>query len=554
MLGRSASPDTGSFGEYYDEFRVSLGERIRRMQSKYLLTILAGTLLASATVSSVSLGQSRDAPVKNRNDRVSASKHFAESRRADEREKQRRNAFAKQQKNATTPSSPEGSSLGTLAAADKQKLRAHSASFSKSKPGDQDSEPQDSVVQLAPDRSTADAPLGAVQTPDDADSDDASGESDEEEDEDEEDEPEPWTLFQLPRLEQRDIHVRGWLAQGFTWNPDRPQDRSNGVLGMNDRSNDYLFNQLGLTIENPVEEDPCNWSLGWKVGLMYGSDARFVQSLGFDDEWISGRYVSLAMPELFADIFVPWANGASVRVGRFWSPIGYEGVPALDRFFHSATNVFMLAEPSTHTGALLKYPLNERWTVQGGVVQGWDVWNDNNDSLGALGTLSWLSEDEKTSVTGVFYRGDETDDINDNQCTYSFMFTHELNECWSYLFWHDYNTARDVAVNSSGGPKDGQWFSITNALFYAVDEEVSVGARLEYYRDDDGVTIYHPISGDNLGPGDLYGLTLGLNYTPTLNLLIRPEFRWDWSNRVVPYDDQSDGQQFTGSCDVVWQF
>lgn len=297
-------------------------------------------------------------------------------------------------------------------------LKAFSASFSKSgnssRVRNQDEPPQPINSEEPPISGTVATGVSenSTESPEGNTSNESGGDSDENT------EDEPWRLFQLPRAAQRDISVRGWLAQGFTWNPDRPADRSNGVLGMNDRSNDYLFNQLRIVIDKSLDADAGDWSVGWRVGLMYGADARFVQSLGFDDEWNSGRFVAFAMPELFVDVFIPWGNGASIRAGRFWSPIGYEGVPALDRFFYSATNTFMLAEPSTHTGVMLKYPLNDQWTMQGGLVQGWDVWRDNNDSLGAIGTLGWISADQKTTVTGVFYSGDETDDLNDNQFTY----------------------------------------------------------------------------------------------------------------------------------------
>ncbi len=542
------------------------------MRSQLSGSFPAGLFLAGVFCGQISLGQTDNGLRRIINHRLHASKLNSDDKApAPSGNPSQKNASAQANpdvQNASdlsTAASMQRPALspGTFSQTSKQKLNAQAASFAKNKPAGSILNSINSgfarpLDELAPsllssdDRPALNGESGNEQAADEAGDDDGKDEPDE--DDEEAEAPEPWTLFQLPRLEQHGVRVRGWLAQGFTWNPDRPQNRSNGVMGMNDRANDYLFNQLGLILEKPVVEDPCNWSFGGRATLMYGADARFVQAFGFDDEWNSGRFVALAMPELYADVFLPWGKGASLRLGRFWTPIGYEGVPALDRFFHSATNAFTLAEPSTHTGALLKYPLTEQWTVQGGVVQGWDVWQDNNDSLAALGALCWISQDEQTTVTGVFYSGDETADLDDNQFTYSFMLTHELTDRWRYVFWNDFNTARDVAFTSTGDPKNGQWFAFTNALFYAVDDEISVGCRFEYYRDDDGVTIFDPISDDNLGPGDLFGLTLGVNYTPTTNLLIRPEIRWDWANRAIPYDDQSDRQQFTGSCDAVWQF
>jgi hypothetical protein len=59
--------------------------------------------------------------------------------------------------------------------------------------------------------------------------------------------------------------------------------------------------------------------------MLYGTDARFVLSRGFDDTWFSGRFVALAMPQLYGEVFLPIGGGLDVKLGRFWSPLGIEG-------------------------------------------------------------------------------------------------------------------------------------------------------------------------------------------------------------------------------------
>jgi hypothetical protein len=84
----------------------------------------------------------------------------------------------------------------------------------------------------------------------------------------------------------------------------------------------------------------------------------------------------------------------------------------------------------------------------------------------------------------------------------------ELGEKMSYVFQSDYvdtNERYNIGVNQY--------------VFYTVSEDVSVGARLEWWRD-----------GDDLGQGSEYSFTSGVNYRPTsrFDMILRPEVRIDW--------------------------
>jgi hypothetical protein len=361
---------------------------------------------------------------------------------------------------------------------------------------------------------------------------------------------EPWSIFD--RGGEVQPTIRGWVGQGFTWNPDDPRDRSNGTQGMNDRANDYQFSQVGLLVEKGLDDEAQAWDLGWRMDVMFGSDARFVQSRGFDDEWESGTYAAWAMPQLYGQVLLPGERGCSLQVGRFWTPLGYDGIPAYERFFYSVTNTYMFAEPSTHWGALAKVPLDDRWTAQAGIVNGWDVTVDNNDSLAFLSTLGWTSEDEATTVLGVLYLGDNSDTLDDNQMSYSLMIKQKRAR-WTYLFWHDLGCAERIATSASGGTKNAQWYGVNNYLQYAITEQVSVGGRFEWFRDDDGVLLKTAESVP-LGPGDLFSFTWGVNLAPHANWMLRPEVRYDWANRVTPFDDQTEKHQWTIAADLITRF
>ena len=82
-------------------------------------------------------------------------------------------------------------------------------------------------------------------------------------------------------LECNGIKVGGWLAQGFTWNPDSPSNRFNFPMTFNDRSNEYQLNQFYLYAERAVNTEGCCWDFGGRIDVLVGSDYYFTTSTGW---------------------------------------------------------------------------------------------------------------------------------------------------------------------------------------------------------------------------------------------------------------------------------
>ena len=382
---------------------------------------------------------------------------------------------------------------------------------------------------------------------------------------------EPSKLFDCCWLEEHDLTVAGWLDQGYTWNPDSPDNRFNGPQTFNDRSNEYQMNQLYLYVEKPTDTEGCGFDLGGRFDLLYGTDHRFTMSRGleveqdFEDKWNSGqRFYGLAMPQAYAEVAY---NDLKVKLGHFYTPVGYEAVTSTSNFFYSHTYTHQYGEPFTHTGALATYALNEQLSLTGGVTRGWDAWEDNNDDLAGLFGFSLTSEDKKASLAWYAHIGAEDDAGEQNRFYNSYVFTYALTDDWKYVFHHDYGIQED----SAGAGQDGEWYAFVHYLQYTVNDCLSWGLRYEWFSDDDGTRVAQllpddahtlPIAGV---PTHWQDITLGLNYKPHANVVIRPEARFDWADPLVddpdysvgpengegPYDDFSDRSQFTLGTDVI---
>ena len=354
-----------------------------------------------------------------------------------------------------------------------------------------------------------------------------------------------------------DITIGGWLDQGFTYNPADPTDRWNGPVTFNDRANEYQMNQLYVYAEHKAETNGCGWDIGGRVDLLYGTDSRFTLARGLDDDWDSSRFYGLSMPQLYLDVAY---NDLTVRMGHFYTILGYETAMAVDNFFYSHAYTMQYGEPFTHTGLLAIYDVDPNWTVSAGFTRGWNTWEDINGDLDFLGGVSWTSCDECTSLAFAIETGSEDAAGAFNRTVYSLVFWHYLTERWQWVLQHDLGYEDNAAL----GGADAEWYGVNTYLFYDINCEWRAGVRYEWFADDDGVRVNAangaggaprgiPLNGV---PAHWQEIAIGLRWQPRSNIIWRTECRWDWVDPLVavvngPFNDFQDLSQFLWSTDLI---
>ena len=391
---------------------------------------------------------------------------------------------------------------------------------------------------------------------------------------------EPWVLFDDCCLKQAGITISGYIDQGYTWNPDNPVDNFNGPQTFNDRANEYQFNQLYLYAEKAVDTSECCYDFGWRVDMLYGSDWRFTPQLGMEIEqdgtrsWNQDhRFYGLALPQFYGQVAI---NDLDIKVGRWYTPAGYEVVMSTGNFFYSHLYTHQYGEPFTHTGALATFKYTDQITLLAGIHEGWDQWEDVNDSPSMLAGITWTSCDKKTSLAYVMTYGDEANELffTNTQHRYyqGIVFTRQVNDKLKYVAHSDYGWQEEVAGE---GTDDAEWYSISQYLVYQVNDCLSYGLRYEWFRDDDGFRVFGVGSSEFAAGvpspmgfvgggyvGSFQDITVGANYKPHANVLIRPEVRWDWydglasgvNGRPLPFDTGTSSSQFTAAVDMIFTF
>ncbi|HID76832.1 MAG TPA: porin [Planctomycetaceae bacterium] len=364
---------------------------------------------------------------------------------------------------------------------------------------------------------------------------------------------EPLPLFYSSTLDAMGIRFGGWVDHGVSVVANMPADRYNGVVTFNDRDAEYQMNQLWTYLEKEIDPNRF-FDIGGRVDFVYGTDARFTQAIdGLEANWDQEeRFYQVALPQFYLDAsLADW----TFRIGHFLSPLGYEGVPAVGNFFYSHAYTHQYGEPFTHTGFLLMCDFG-RLSFSAGMHRGNDQFDDTDglNALGYLGTVGWTNAADDISVN--FGISATEDGPGVETVIYTLVSIFDLTDRFTWVIQHDYGST------ATYGRGRARWYGLNQYLLYEINCCLAMGARIEWFRDEDGTRVRGLGDGNRaVGPfiGDFYEITFGLNWRPHSNIIVRPEIRWDWFDQdgpgeVQPFDAGDSKDQFLFGCDMIVLF
>ena len=401
------------------------------------------------------------------------------------------------------------------------------------------------------------------------------------------------------------IEIGGWMNGGATFNPSHSQYGYNGPVTFGDRANQAQFNQFNMFLKRDVVSSGKSWDLGFRADFMFGTDAIFTQAYGNPTSdpttWNShstrgdwdlnilntGRNYGVALPQAYLELYAPIANGLTVKAGHFYTPIGYESVPAPNNFFYSHAYTMQYGEPFTHTGVLTHYNVDKNIVFMSGAITGsgtggWDGnFNRNMSNWGGIGGLTYTTDDKRSSLNIAGTGSHQSARNNAFWGMYSVVAKHMITPKTHFILQHDHGYADNVK-DSAGTLGQAQWFGINTHLYQDVLHDLSIGVRGEWFRDRDGFRVSAPgriSAGTNGGTGDLhsfavhggqalalgapadyYAVTIGANWKPAKRLKIdtkalqqfnvRPNIRYDRADSLTqtaytPFGGQKDQVLFS---------
>src|SRR5450631_552781 len=220
-------------------------------------------------------------------------------------------------------------------------------------------------------------------------------------------------------LEPR-FKISGWIDSGVTFNPASPQDNQNFGRFFDDRANEPLLNQAVINFERALAPQPGEFDWGFKLQLMYGSDARFIHSLGLFSDTAATSIVQPDLVEAYLNLHFPVVTegGLDLKLGKFVTLEGAETIDPRTNFFYSHTYIFNFGIPFNHTGALATFHATKWLDVMTGVTRGVNTSIDDNNGAPAFhGGIGLNFNEGKVVVAASTHIGPETPN-NDHDLRY----------------------------------------------------------------------------------------------------------------------------------------
>ncbi len=351
------------------------------------------------------------------------------------------------------------------------------------------------------------------------------------------------------------LRMSGYADTSYILNlesADIAKGRTNRGRVFDTQPNAFTLNGFNLALEKPLSNE---FPIGFRTDLLIGKDAELIHSTGLGtatDPW--------DLQQAYVTYRAPVGSGLDFKVGKFVTLLGAEVIRSMDNWNFSRSYLFGYAIPFTHTGALVSYPVfGDYGSVTGGVVNGWDNVDENNQFKTMLGSLSLTPIKSVTlginGITGAERTGDNRNDRSVIDLVTTWQPLEKLTLMGNYDYGHESNLAH--GVTGTPGFDSADWQGLALYAKYDLTPKWSLAGRWEWF-DDIGNTrlgLTGP-GGTLLNRLNVYGTTLTSQWVLHEHLIARLEYRHDDADERVFFHEKSGflGYQDTISTELIYHF
>lgn len=298
------------------------------------------------------------------------------------------------------------------------------------------------------------------------------------------------------------------------------------ISGYVDLSGTYSF--LGNTTLRVFDTQPHSFNLNMaEVSISKSGTDGFggavVLDAGEDADVIAPSGTSNTDQFNVQQAYLSYTSGpASVMFGKMATLIGAEVIESPDNWNFSRSFLFGYAIPFTHTGVRGKYEVSKALSVTLGVNNGWD----NLKDLGTQKDVEWQvafspSDRWYANVQGIVGSEPGAGSRRGTRNLVDFVGGYNVTKQLAVMANVDYGTQENGTV--TGGTAG--WVGFAGYAKYDLTEQWSLALRGEYFNDQDGFRT------DTAQKLKEFTFTVG--YAPVSSVVLRAEYRHDWSNKAV---------------------
>lgn len=314
----------------------------------------------------------------------------------------------------------------------------------------------------------------------------------------------------------RQTEVSGFVDTYYSYNfntPAKPCATVGGVAIFSCLRNfEVAHNSFSLNLaEVAIEKKPSPDSRGgFRIDLDYGPTASLVH--GSEP---GGTTIFQNIEQAYVSYLAPTGTGLQLDLGKFVTMMGNEVIETKDNWNYGRSLLFTLAIPYYHMGARLTYSPNDKITLQGHIVNGWNNAADNNTGKSVGGSVTVKPTGALTIIENFMFGPEQNGNNNDwrkvSDTIVTFAATKQLSLAANYD--HGQDTVSGASV---------MWHGVAGYLKYQPNDWFALSPRVEWYRDPDGFTTG--------APQTLKEATLTAEFKHKDGVVMRVEYRGDFSD------------------------
>jgi hypothetical protein len=313
--------------------------------------------------------------------------------------------------------------------------------------------------------------------------------------------------------------LSGFVDVYYGQNFNNPASQTNGLRFFDQTTNMFGLNLVELVVDKTPEA--TNSRTGYHMALGFGQAMNAVNGsdhggLGFD------QYLK----EAYFSYLAPVSKGLQVDIGKFVTPHGAEVIETKDNWNYSRGLLFSYAIPYYHFGMRAKYSFNDKYSLIGFFVNGWNNVVDNNTGKTYGLTFAW-NPNKKFGITENYMAGPEQNNLNNDWRQLSdTVITYSPSSKLSFIVNGDYGRGDRITdpLTAIVSPPV-YWTGVAGYVRYAFSGTSAISTRYEHYDDPNGFTT---------GTAQhLNEVTATVERLVAHHIISRIEFRHDVSNQPV---------------------
>ena len=357
------------------------------------------------------------------------------------------------------------------------------------------------------------------------------------------------------------LGVSFYFQGGYVYNTRNPSSQENDL-----RIFDHSANSFSLDLAQiRFQRDADAGGLGYNFKFSFGETAKFIHSRGLGPQTLSPQTspgvtdtTPFDLTQAFVTYNAPLGKGLQFSFGKFVAPETAEVIEAIDNFNYSRSFLFNYAVPFTLTGLKAYYAFSDAFNAAFYLVNGWDNTDDNNAGK-TVGLSFGVTPVQPFNMAFNFLYGPEQDHNNSNErFLFDWVGTFTATKNLTFVLNTDWATEQNVPT--ALGTHEARWYGIAGYTKYSFNDWFAVALRGEWFNDPEGVRTFTALTSNTSTPTMSTGIgqtlkegTFTTEFKVAKNLILRPEYRHDWSDQHS-FDAGRYKTQNTLSVDVMYLF